>query len=127
MARSFDEKMMARTVGLKLRWGADFRTITVQETPDDPILNTDQIFRIARKLLLSKWKSGQGIRLIGLGLYQLYPGDSPMQDSLFSEAEHRQRNLDKVIHNLGAKGLKLKKASELNSIGDGGQEGRNKG
>ena len=113
MARSFDEGMMARTVGLKLRWGADFKTITVQETPEDPILNTDQIFRMGRKLLLSKWKSGQGIRLIGLGLYQLYPGDSPMQDSLFSQDEHRKRDLDRVIHKLGAKGVKMVKASEL--------------
>ena len=52
MARSFDENVMARTVGLKLRWGADFRTITVQDTPDDPVLNADQIYSIARKLLL---------------------------------------------------------------------------
>ena len=115
MARSFDEGMMARTVGLKLRWGEDFRTITVQDTPEDPILNADQIFNAGRKLLLSKWKSGQGIRLIGLGLYQLYAGDAPIQDSLFSEADHRKRNLDKVVHNLGAKGLKLRKASELSS------------
>lgn len=113
MARSFDEGMMARTVGLKLRWGEDFRTITVQDTPKDPILNADQIYNAGRKLLLSKWKSGQGIRLIGLGLYQLYAGDTPIQDSLFSEADHRKRNLDKVVHNLGAKGLKLRKASEL--------------
>ena len=113
MARSFDEKMMARTVGLKLRWGEDFRTITVQETPDDPILNTEQIYRIGRRLLLSKWKRGQGIRLIGLGLYQLYQGERPMQDSLFSQDDHRKRDLDKVIHNLGAKGMTLVKASEL--------------
>ena len=113
MARSFDGNVMARTVGLKLRWGADFRTITVQDTPDDPILNAEQIYSIARKLLLSKWKPGQGIRLIGLGLYQLYKGDSPMQDSLFSEDEHRKRNLDKVIHALGSKGVTVMKASEL--------------
>ena len=113
MARSFDGNVMARTVGLKLRWGEDFRTITVQDTPDDPILNAEQIYSMARKLLLSKWKPGQGIRLIGLGLYQLYKGDSPMQDSLFSEEEHRKRNLDKVIHALGSKGVTVMKASEL--------------
>ena len=86
------------------------------------LLNADQIYRMARRLLLSKWKSGQGIRLIGLGLYQLYKGDSPIQDSLFSEKEHKKRDLDKVIHNLGAKGLKLKKASELNALSDGDGE-----
>ena len=128
MERSFDEGVMARTVGLKLRWGEDFRTITVQESPDDPILNADQIYRMARRLLLSKWKSGQGIRLIGLGLYQLYKGDSPIQDSLFSEKEHKKRDLDKVVHDLGAKGLKLKKASELNDISrDGGDSAYHKG
>ncbi len=113
MARSFDEGMMARTVGLKLRWGADFHTITVQETPDEAILNTDQIYKTAHRLLLSKWKSGQGIRLIGLGLYQLYPGDAPIQDSLFSQDEHRKRDLDRVIHKLSSKGMTLVKASEL--------------
>ena len=115
MARSFDEGMMARTVGLKLRWGEDFRTITVQDTPDYPILNADQVYAAGRKLLLSKWKSGQGIRLIGLGLYQLYKGDAPIQDSLFSAGDHRKRTLDKVVHDLGAKGLTLKKASELSA------------
>lgn len=115
MARSFDEGMMARTVGLKLRWGEDFRTITVQDTPDYPILNADQVYAAGRKLLLSKWKKGQGIRLIGLGLYQLYKGDAPIQDSLFSEGDHRKRTLDKVVHSLGSKGLTLMKASELSS------------
>ncbi len=115
MERSFDEGVMARTVGLKLRWGEDFRTITVQDTPDDPILNADQIYSIAHKLLVSKWKPGQGIRLIGLGLYSLYKGDAPIQDSLFSENEHRKRKLDQVIHSLGSKGLTMMKASELGS------------
>jgi len=113
MARSLDEGMMARTIGLKLRWGEDFHTITVQDTPEDPILNADQIYKAGRKLLLSKWKPGQGIRLIGLGLYQLYKGDSPIQDSLFSQSEHKKRDLDKVIHSLGSKGVTLMKASEL--------------
>ncbi|MCQ2412152.1 MAG: DNA polymerase IV [Sphaerochaetaceae bacterium] len=113
MERSFEENCMARTVGMKLRWGADFHTISVQETPEDPILNANQIYNIAKRLLASKWKSGQGIRLIGLGLYQLYSGDKPLQDSLFSEEEHKRRDLDKVVHKLGVKGVRMMKASEL--------------
>ena len=115
IARSFDEKAMARTVGLKLRWG-DFKTITVQNTPEDPILNADQVYQIAHKLLLSKWKKGQGIRLIGLGLYQMYNGDKPIQDSLFNQVDHKKRDLDKVVHQLASKGMIMKKASELNQI-----------
>ncbi|MCR5760649.1 MAG: DNA polymerase IV [Sphaerochaetaceae bacterium] len=112
MGRSLDEGVMAKTVGLKLRWG-DFSTITVQTTPSYPVLNADQIYSISKDLLSSKWKEGEGIRLIGLGLYQTYEADKPLQDSLFSEEDHRKRDLDKVIHALGSRGLKLQKASEL--------------
>lgn len=108
MFRSLDEEIMAKTVGLKLRWG-DFRTITVQQTPDFPVLNSDRIFTIAKQLLASKWTEGQGIRLIGLGLYQTYQGDTPIQDSLFSEAEHKKRELDKVARSLESKGFKIRK------------------
>ena len=112
IGRSLDEGIIARTIGLKLRWG-DFRTITIQDSPEEPILNADQIYTIAKNLLASKWKQGQGIRLIGLGLYNTYKGDKPIQDSLFSQDEHKKRALDKTIHQLGAKGFKLKRASEL--------------
>ena len=50
MGRSIDEKIIARTIGLKLRWG-DFKTITIQDTPEDPILNATTIYSIAKKLL----------------------------------------------------------------------------
>ena len=112
IGRSLDEGIIARTIGLKLRWG-DFRTITIQDSPEEPILNADQIYTIAKNLLAAKWKQGQGIRLIGLGLYNTYKGDKPIQDSLFSQDEHKKRALDKTIHQLGAKGFKLKRASEL--------------
>lgn len=112
MERSLDENVMARTVGLKLRWG-NFRTITVQETPENGLLNSDQIYRSAVRLLASRWNEGEGIRLIGLGLYQTYPGDVPVQDTLFSGTEHRKRDLDKVIRKLESKGHRMKKASEL--------------
>jgi len=112
MERSIDEKIIARTIGLKLRWG-DFKTISIQDTPEDPILNATAIYSIAKKLLASKWKEGQGIRLIGLGLYNTYEGEEPIQDNLFYEAEHKKRKMDKAVHELGIKGFTLKKASEL--------------
>ena len=43
----------------------------------------------------------------------MYTGDHPMQDSLFSQNDHKKRDLDRVIHNLGSKGMNLVKASEL--------------
>lgn len=110
--RSLEEGIMGKTVGLKLRWG-DFKTITVQSTPAGGVLNESQIYEEAKRLLALKWKEGQGIRLIGLGLYQVYNGDSPIQDSLFDTDQHKKRDLDKAIHQLENKGYKLKKASEL--------------
>ncbi len=115
MGRSIDEKIIGRTIGLKLRWG-DFRTVTVQESPSVPILNADMIYSIAKKLLASKWKPGEGIRLIGLGLYNTYEGDMPIQDNLFFEDEHKKRKMDKTVHELGAKGYTLMKASELEKV-----------
>lgn len=112
MSRSLDENIIAKTIGLKLRWG-DFRTITVQKTPEDPIINADKIYEISKELLDKKWKEGQGIRLIGLGLYQTYKSDIPIQDSLFSLNEHKKRELDKIAHSLNSKGITLKKAGEL--------------
>lgn len=110
--RSIEQSVMARTIGLKLRF-SDFHTITVQSSSDGFVLNVDCIFENAVRLLSIKWSEGVPIRLIGLGLYQTYSGDSPIQDSLFSEAEHRKRKLDKAVHGLSVKGVKLRKASEL--------------
>ena len=55
---------------------------------------------------------------IGLGLYQMYQGDRPMQDSLFSQDDHKKRNLDRVIHKLGSKGMNLVKkcSTELEEV-----------
>lgn len=99
IGRSLDEGVIARTIGLKLRWG-DFRTITVQASPDEPILNADKVYSIAKTLLASKWKPGQGIRLIGLGLYNTYKGDIPIQDSLFLKMNTKKEPLTKPFMNL---------------------------
>ena len=110
--RSFDEKLIAFTAGLKLRWG-DFRTITVQQTNEEGFINSSQLFECAKQLLNSKWKEGQGLRLIGLGLYNTSAENTPIQGSLFDEADNKRRSVDKTVYALKSKGIKLKKASEL--------------
>lgn len=112
MFRAIEEKVLPRTIGVKIRYG-NFETTTVQATPEEAILNTNQVFETARKLFLSRWKKTEGIRLIGLGLYQVYSGDAPMQGELFNEAEERRRLLDKAILNLNRKGHGIMKASTM--------------
>lgn len=112
MLRAIDENVMPRTIGVKIRYGS-FETTTVQATPDDAVLNTNQVFEQARSLFLSKWKRSEGIRLLGLGLYQVYTGDAPMQGELFNQTDQKRRALDKTILTLSKKGHSMKKASTL--------------
>lgn len=115
MFRAMNSHELARTVGVKIRYG-NFETLTVQLTPDDPLLNTAQIYENAKKAFLSKWNGG-GIRLLGVGLYNLYKGDTPIQGTLFDEEDQRRRRLDRAILDLSKKGHSLSKASVLEGKG----------
>jgi DNA polymerase IV len=117
MFRAYEDKMMPRTIGVKIRYGS-FETTTVQATPDQAILNSNQVYEQARKLFLSRWKKSQGIRLIGLGLYQVYKGDAPIQGELFNEVEQKRRNLDQTIMQLTKKGHNVQKASTIKKPDD---------
>lgn len=112
MFRAISSNMLPRTVGVKIRYG-DFETTTIQATPDSAILNSKEVYEIAKKLFMQKHKKAKGIRLLGLFLSQLYEGDTPIQGELFIEDQEKLRKLDKTIIDLSKKGLKLKKASNL--------------
>lgn len=112
MFRALEEHVLPRTIGVKIRYG-DFETTTVQSTPDEAVLNTSQVYETARQAFLSRWRKGEGIRLLGLGLHQLYDGDSPMQGELFNQAAQKRRALDKAILSLSKKGHAIQKASSL--------------
>ena len=112
MFRALDEKQIARTVGLKIRF-ADFTTLTVQTTPSAILYSAEQIFHFGRTLLLQKWKEGTPLRLIGLGLYQLYSAQQPMQQELFEDPYKKRRALEEVALNLQKQGKQLVKATNL--------------
>ena len=71
--RALKEHVIPRSVTLKLRDG-DFTTTTIQETPDENIYSSEDILNIAKKLLKKKY-TGQGIRLLGLALGQVYESE----------------------------------------------------
>lgn len=112
MFRSLDEKQMGRTIGLKLRF-PDFTTFTVQVTPQSTIYSAEQIFQHAKMLLQQKWSEGRPVRLIGLGLYQLYSGERPLQEELFEDPYEKKRRLEQVVLKLQKEGKQVIKATNL--------------
>jgi DNA polymerase-4 len=123
MFRSLDEKQMGRTVGLKLRF-PDFTTFTVQVTPQSTIYSAEQIYQHAKMLLQQKWSEGRPVRLIGLGLYQLYSGERPLQEELFEDPYEKKRRLEQVVLKLQKEGKQVVKATNLERKGKmtGGNE-----
>ncbi|HOR79894.1 MAG TPA: DNA polymerase IV, partial [Sphaerochaeta sp.] len=124
MFRSLDERKIARTIGIKIRL-SDFSTSTVQTTPDEAIFSAEQVYAIAKELFARKWRSGMKVRLIGVGLYQLYDGASPIQGELFESEHEKKRKLEEVVLALQKEGHVLIKAANLGKhpLGDEDQQG----
>jgi DNA polymerase-4 len=110
--RSLKEKQMARVVAIKIRY-SDFSTVSAQCTPSEPIYSAEQVYEYALSLFNKKWKK-LPIRLIGVGLYQTYSGESPYQEDLFDEDNKKRRTLEKVALELKTSGQHLTKATLLN-------------
>lgn len=109
--RALDEHFVARTVGVKIRYG-DFSTTSIQTTPQDGIYNSSEVYDYARKLFWQRYRGG-GVRLLGVGLYQMYEGDEIDQGELFKDDEIRKRRLERLILDMGKSGLSLRRASTL--------------
>ena len=74
-------ELVARTVTLKLRF-ADFTTITRSMSRASATANADAVLETARQLLKANWAPGRAVRLIGLGLSNLRPRQTPGQLAL---------------------------------------------
>ncbi len=118
--RALKEHVIPRSVTLKLRYG-DFTTTTIQETPDENIYSSEDILNIAKKLLKKKY-TGQGIRLLGLALGQVYESEEPEQGEFFSELKEKKRKLEKTILSLSQDGNKVIKAGILEKNRDKHQD-----
>ncbi len=111
MFRSIKEKQMARTIGVKIRY-SDFKTVTAQMTPSEPIYCAEQVYKYSKMLFNKRWKK-LPIRLLGVGLYQTYEGETPYQEDLFAEDNKKRRALEKVAVELQKSGKHLTKATLL--------------
>ncbi len=112
MFRALAEKQIGRTIGIKVR-APDFSTYSAQITPKANIYSAEQIYSYAKELLYQKWHEGMPVRLIGVGLYQLYEGEKPLQEELFEDPFQKKRELEKVILKMQKKGQQVFKATNL--------------
>jgi DNA polymerase-4 len=101
VARNLRRSTLAgRTVKLKLRW-PDFTTLTRQTTLPQPTDDGDQIAATALALLKKIRKSGQAVRLIGVGVSGL---DAPARQlSLWETGSEKSRRLQEVVDELQQK------------------------
>ena len=75
------QEWLARTVTLKLRF-ADFTTITRSMSRPSATASAGAILETARQLLEANWTPGQPVRLIGAGVSNLRPRQTPGQLAL---------------------------------------------
>ena len=111
MFRALDEKSVGRTVTVKLRYG-DFSTFTISETPKSGIYSSDDIYRIAQRLLEKKYNN-TGVRLLGVALGGVYEGENPEQGEFFIEKKQKLRDLEKTILNLSKDGKVVTRAASI--------------
>ena len=115
MLRSLDEKVHSCTVAIKIRY-ADFTYASSQVTTSSSILSIDEIYNTTVSLLLNKWDKKTPIRLIGVALQDVKPGEMSEQIELFDEVGEKKRKVEKTILALKEKGSKIIKASTLEII-----------
>lgn len=88
------------TVKLKIRW-PDFTTLTRQSTLRQPTDQGEEIASIAATMLKSVRRSGQSVRLIGVGVSHL--GPPVRQLSLWDDGGEKSRKLQEAVDALQEK------------------------
>jgi nucleotidyltransferase/DNA polymerase involved in DNA repair len=88
------------TIKLKIRW-PDFTTLTRQVTLSQPTDQDENISKAALDLMRTVRKSGQAVRLIGVGVSGL--GPPIRQLSLWDSGSEKSRRLQEAVDALKAK------------------------
>jgi len=94
------EHLAGVTIKLKIRW-PDFTTLTRQTTLSQPTDQEKEIAGIAMKLLGEVRRSGQAVRLIGVGVSGL--GPPIRQLSLWDTGSEKSRRLQEIVDSLQEK------------------------
>ena len=88
------------TIKLKIRW-PDFTTLTRQMTLSQPTDQSEEVGKVALDLMRAVRKSGQAVRLIGVGVSGL--GPPIRQLSLWDTGSEKSRRLQEAVDTLKEK------------------------
>ncbi len=88
-------RLVAQTVKLKLRY-PNFETVTRQASLDQPTDQGQKIYASARGLLDENWRSGERIRLLGVGVSGLLEGGGYQLD-LFDSSDLKRARLNAAL------------------------------
>lgn len=86
------QRMVSTTIQISIR-DPDMRTITRSSTLTVPTDTTDDVYRIACRLMDAHWKEGKPVRLLGITLQGLSAKEeTPLQLDLFSYEEKPKKD-----------------------------------
>ncbi len=124
MWRLFDEKSKGRTVTVKIRY-EDFKTVSAQESSDAPVTNSDDLFERSRRIFYKKYRDGEAVRLLGVGVSNIESEKNPFPGELFDSVSAKKTKLEKAIFEMESKNrsLKIRRARLLDST-EGEQNNR---
>lgn len=105
------EKAAAKNVYIRIRY-EDFKTVTAQEASEIPVTNADELLERCMRIFRKKYERGKGIRLLGIGLYGVEKGGTPVQAELFDFGNSKKDKLEKALFEMERKNpsLKVRKA-----------------
>lgn len=93
--RLIAEGISSTTVFVKIRY-SDFKTYTTQET-GAAVLNTVEIFQRAKKIFYQKYKKGNPVRLLGLGVLKVVQENQNKQAELFQSENKKLSEKQKLV------------------------------
>lgn len=102
--------LIGKTIHLKIKYN-DFETVTSQASVSDPTSLPSEIFRSVWNLYLKRQLKAKKIRLIGVGVSNLYPDNYTQQLSLFTDSKKKERenkllnSLDSILEKYGEKAI----------------------
>ncbi|MDR2313660.1 MAG: DNA polymerase IV [Spirochaetaceae bacterium] len=101
--RLLQTEFQSRTIFIKIRYGEDFSTISGRETFQTPLGTLNEFYEKLLVLFRRKYRTGQGIRLLGAGLGNLETKNALRQKEFFNDAEEKQEQLEQSILKINAK------------------------
>ncbi|WP_407396847.1 DNA polymerase IV [Treponema sp.] len=109
--RMHAENVRSRTISIKIRY-EDFKTVSIQETSENPVTNADDLYERCRRLLEKKYDRSKGIRLLGVCVSNVEKSSEPTQGFLFDFGDAKKAKVEQAIFNMENKNpaLKLRKA-----------------